>query len=58
MQRLYQEKMIEQIRTFNGKVVGLHGDKRTVVRQSIAYRCTKCGIVWLQKPTNHDHANN
>jgi hypothetical protein len=50
--------MIEQIRTFNGKVVGLHGDKRTVVRQSIAYRCTKCGIVWLQKPTNHDHANN
>ena len=46
--------MIDQIRTFNGKVIGLHGDRKTVVRQGIAFRCTKCGIVWLSKPINHE----
>lgn len=52
--------MIEQIRTFNGKVVGLHGNRKTVVRLGVAYRCVKCGIVWLEKPTNHEcrYANN
>ena len=45
--------MIETVRTYNGKVVGLHQEKRTVVRQGVAYRCTKCGTVWLTVPSNH-----
>jgi len=48
--------MIEMIRTFYGRVCGLHIDKRTVVVESVAWFCPKCKKVWLgrEEATSHN----
>jgi hypothetical protein len=49
--------MIEVVRTFYGRSVGGHHDKRTIIDERTAYRCTGCGQVWLKKTEakGHDH---
>ena len=46
---------VELIRTFSGKTHGLHENKRTVVTQSIAWRCTNCGQIFLKKLEADEH---
>jgi len=41
--------MIEMIRTFYGKVCGIHIEKTTVVVESVAWFCPKCKNVWLDR---------
>lgn len=47
--------MLEKIRTFFGKVRGLHGDKRTVVEQGSAWVCKSCKMVFLTKQAGDKH---
>ena len=47
--------MLEMIRTFWGKVRGLHGERRTIVEQGLVYRCTKCQLIFITKTAGEQH---
>jgi hypothetical protein len=47
--------MIEKIRTFFGRVMGLHEKKRTIVAVGAAWACTKCRLVFLAKRDGEIH---
>jgi hypothetical protein len=47
--------MLERIRTFFGKLIGKHADKRTVVVMGSAWACTKCKLVFLTKIEGDKH---
>ena len=47
--------MLERIRTFFGRVMGLHEKKRTVVAVGTAWACTKCRLVFLTKREGDKH---
>ena len=47
--------MIEAIRTFWGKLRGLHGNRQTVIEQGTLYRCTKCQLIFLTKSAGEQH---
>jgi hypothetical protein len=47
--------MLEQIRTFFGRIKGLRGDRETIIRQTMMWRCTKCHMVFLTKSAGEQH---
>jgi len=47
--------MIEAIRTFFGRVRGLHGDRSTVVEQGFVWRCTQCNLIFLTRTNAEQH---
>mgnify|MGYP007046845376 CR=1 FL=1 len=47
--------MLERIRTFFGRVMGLHEKKRTIVVVGTAWACTKCKLVFLTKREGDKH---
>jgi len=47
--------MLEKIRTFFGKMRGLHGEREVVVQQGSAWVCTRCRIVFLTKEAGEKH---
>ena len=47
--------MIERIRTFFGKLIGTHSDKKTIVVLGSAWACTKCKLVFLTKREGDKH---
>jgi len=47
--------MIEQIRTFMGKLRGLHGNRQTVVEQGTLWRCTNCHLIFTTKSAGEQH---
>ena len=47
--------MIEAIRTFWGKLRGLHGERKTIVEQGTIWRCTKCNIIFTVKSAGEQH---
>lgn len=47
--------MLEAIRTFFGRVRGLHGERKTIVEQGLVYRCTKCNLLFLTKSAGEQH---
>jgi len=47
--------MIERIRTFFGKLIGKHADKKTIVVMGSAWACTKCKLVFLAKRDGDSH---
>jgi len=47
--------MIEVIRTFVGKLRGLHGNRQTVVQQGTMWRCTKCNMIFTTKTAGESH---
>ena len=47
--------MLEQIRTFFGRVHGIRQDKKTVVQQGTAWVCTECHMVFLAKQAATKH---
>jgi ribosomal protein S27E len=49
--------MLESIRTFFGRTKGLHQDKQTVIVEARAWRCTKCGKVFLNQEEGKAHVS-
>jgi hypothetical protein len=47
--------MLEKIRTFFGKVRGLHGERKVIVQQGSAWVCTRCRMVFLTKEAGEKH---
>jgi hypothetical protein len=47
--------MLEAIRTFWGKVRGLHGERKTIVEQGLVYRCTQCHLIFTTKSAGEQH---
>jgi hypothetical protein len=47
--------MIEQIRTFMGKLRGLRGERQTVVEQGTMWRCTSCNMIFITKSAGEQH---
>jgi len=47
--------MIEMIRTFFGRMKGLHGNKKTIVVEGQLWRCTKCTLVFITKSAADQH---
>jgi hypothetical protein len=47
--------MLERIRTFFGRLIGKHADKKTVVVMGSAWACTKCKLVFLTKIEGDKH---
>jgi hypothetical protein len=47
--------MIEAIRTFFGKMRGERGDRRTVVKEEMLYRCTKCHLIFTTRTAGEQH---
>jgi len=41
--------MIEAIRTFFGRLRGLHGNRKTIVVEGRIWRCTKCNTIFISK---------
>ena len=47
--------MLEAIRTFFGRVRGLHGERSTVVEQGFVWRCTQCNLIFLTRTIAEKH---
>jgi hypothetical protein len=47
--------MLERIRTFFGRVMGLHEKKRTIVVEGAIWRCTKCHLIFTTKRAGEQH---
>lgn len=47
--------MLEKIRTFFGRVRGLHGERRTVVEEGSLWRCSHCHLLFLNKSVGDAH---
>jgi len=47
--------MIEAIKTFFGRVSGLHQEKQTIVVEGQLWRCTKCKMVFVTKEGGESH---
>jgi rubrerythrin len=47
--------MLEAIRTFFGRVRGQHREKETVVVEGQLWRCTKCGLIFLNRVAGEKH---
>jgi hypothetical protein len=47
--------MLEVIKTFFGRVRGLHQDKQTVVVEGELWRCTECKMIFLSKQAWEQH---
>jgi hypothetical protein len=47
--------MLERIRTFFGRIVGLHQNKHTVVVEGELWRCTKCHLIFLTRKEGDRH---
>jgi len=47
--------MIEQIKTFFGKMRGLHGQRKVVVEEGLIWKCTKCHFIFLTKEEGEKH---
>jgi hypothetical protein len=47
--------MLEKIRTFFGRLYGLHAEKKTIVEVGTAWTCTKCKLVFLTKRGGDKH---
>jgi hypothetical protein len=48
-------RMLERIRTFFGRLIGPHADKKTVVAMGSAWACTKCRLVFITKREGDKH---
>jgi hypothetical protein len=47
--------MLEQIKTFFGKLRGLHGQRKVIVEEGLLWKCTKCGLIFLNKKEGEKH---
>jgi hypothetical protein len=47
--------MIEQIKTFFGKMRGLHGQRKVIVEEGLIWRCTKCHLIFITKKAGEQH---
>lgn len=47
--------MLEAIRTFFGKLRGLHGNRQTIVEQGFVWRCTQCNLIFLTRTAGEQH---
>ena len=47
--------MLERIRTFFGRLIGSHAEKRTIVEIGTAWACTKCRLVFITKREGDKH---
>jgi hypothetical protein len=47
--------MLERIRTFFGRLIGPHAEKRTIVEIGTAWACTKCRLVFITKREGDKH---
>jgi len=47
--------MIEQIKTFFGRMRGGHGHRKVVVEEGLMWRCTKCHFIFLTKEEGEKH---
>jgi hypothetical protein len=50
--------MLELIRTFFGRVRGLHGERKTIVEEGMLYRCTKCHLIFTTRVAGEKHECN
>jgi hypothetical protein len=47
--------VLEKIRTFFGRIIGQHHEKKTVVVEGELWRCTKCHLIFLNKKQGENH---
>ena len=47
--------MLEAIKTFFGRVRGLHHEKQTIVVEGQLWRCTQCQMIFLNKIVGEQH---
>jgi hypothetical protein len=48
--------MLERIRTFFGKLIGTHANKKTIVVVGSAWACTECRLVFVTKQAGDTHS--
>lgn len=48
--------MIEQVRTFFGKMRGMRGDRQTIINQTMMWHCTKCDTYFKTEEEGRTHA--
>jgi len=55
-----EPRMVEVIKTFFGKLRGIYGERKVIVEQGLLWKCTKCGLIFLNKREGekHDSENN
>jgi len=47
--------MIEAIRTFFGRLRGVHSDRRVIVEEGRLWHCTKCRLLFVTKQEAERH---
>ena len=47
--------MLERVRTFFGRLRGMHGDRKAIVNQTTVWRCIKCHMIFLTKSAGEQH---
>jgi hypothetical protein len=47
--------MLEKIRTFFGRIIGQHHEKKTVVVEGELWHCTDCKLIFLNKKEAEKH---
>lgn len=47
--------MLEKVRTFFGRIVGLHQEKKTKVVEGELWYCTDCKMIFLNKKEAENH---
>lgn len=49
--------MIETIKTFFGRMRGLHGQRKVIVEEGLLWKCTKCGLIFLNRKEGEKHGS-
>jgi hypothetical protein len=47
--------MLEQVRTFFGRLRGMHGDRKAIVNQTTMWRCKNCHMIFVTKEAGDKH---
>lgn len=47
--------MIEAIRTFFGRLRGVHSDRKVIVEEGRLWHCTKCRLLFVTKQEAEKH---
>jgi hypothetical protein len=47
--------MLEQVRTFFGRLRGMHGDRKAIVNQTTMWRCKNCHMLFVTKEAGEQH---
>ena len=49
--------MLEEIKTFFGRMRGFHSQRKVIVEQGLLWKCTKCGLIFLNKREGENHGS-